>query len=255
MASGHTGNVVPGNRLRVRVPCPPLPNEPRPTRAWLFFCATAVRRSRRRAMIGATRSIPLFITCAFVAGCGGSGRPPVIKGNELHCDRSIVRDITVHVGNPRKVGKHYFKRDGGMSSDRTSPSDVETWDQAVGVYVFVRTADSDEPKLAVYPKKGGRFGTFGQVYKEWGEFSPREVLTADITSVQLPIHDSIKEYILLMESENEPTGWRVATVPASKITAKGGYRIADLLALPKLEDDKNEAQYRKMLAKHDVKLD
>ena len=24
MASGHTGNVVPGNRLRVRVPCPPL---------------------------------------------------------------------------------------------------------------------------------------------------------------------------------------------------------------------------------------
>jgi hypothetical protein len=24
MASGHTGNVVPGNRLRVRLPCPPL---------------------------------------------------------------------------------------------------------------------------------------------------------------------------------------------------------------------------------------
>ena len=24
MASGHTGNVVPGNRLRVRIPCPPL---------------------------------------------------------------------------------------------------------------------------------------------------------------------------------------------------------------------------------------
>jgi hypothetical protein len=24
MVSGHTGNVVPGNRLRVRVPCPPL---------------------------------------------------------------------------------------------------------------------------------------------------------------------------------------------------------------------------------------
>ncbi len=24
MASGDTGNVVPGNRLRVRVPCPPL---------------------------------------------------------------------------------------------------------------------------------------------------------------------------------------------------------------------------------------
>jgi hypothetical protein len=24
MASGHTGNVVPGNRLRVRPPCPPL---------------------------------------------------------------------------------------------------------------------------------------------------------------------------------------------------------------------------------------
>ena len=24
MASGHTGNVVPGNRLRVRVSCPPL---------------------------------------------------------------------------------------------------------------------------------------------------------------------------------------------------------------------------------------
>jgi hypothetical protein len=27
MASGHTGNVVPGNRLWVRVPCPPLLNE------------------------------------------------------------------------------------------------------------------------------------------------------------------------------------------------------------------------------------
>jgi hypothetical protein len=27
MASGHTGNVVPGNRLRVRVPCPPLVKE------------------------------------------------------------------------------------------------------------------------------------------------------------------------------------------------------------------------------------
>ena len=26
MASGHTGNVVPGNRLWVRVPCPPLKN-------------------------------------------------------------------------------------------------------------------------------------------------------------------------------------------------------------------------------------
>ena len=24
MASGHTGNVVPGNRLWVRIPCPPL---------------------------------------------------------------------------------------------------------------------------------------------------------------------------------------------------------------------------------------
>ena len=24
MASGRTGNVVPGNRLRVRLPCPPL---------------------------------------------------------------------------------------------------------------------------------------------------------------------------------------------------------------------------------------
>jgi hypothetical protein len=24
MASGDTGNVVPGNRLRVRLPCPPL---------------------------------------------------------------------------------------------------------------------------------------------------------------------------------------------------------------------------------------
>jgi hypothetical protein len=24
MVSGHTGNVVPGNRLRVRIPCPPL---------------------------------------------------------------------------------------------------------------------------------------------------------------------------------------------------------------------------------------
>jgi hypothetical protein len=24
MASGDTGNVVPGNRLRVRIPCPPL---------------------------------------------------------------------------------------------------------------------------------------------------------------------------------------------------------------------------------------
>ncbi len=24
MASGHTGNVVPGNRLRVRISCPPL---------------------------------------------------------------------------------------------------------------------------------------------------------------------------------------------------------------------------------------
>ena len=24
MASGHTGNVVPGNRLRVRLPCPPF---------------------------------------------------------------------------------------------------------------------------------------------------------------------------------------------------------------------------------------
>ena len=27
MASGHTGNVVPGNRLRVRLPCPP-PRKP-----------------------------------------------------------------------------------------------------------------------------------------------------------------------------------------------------------------------------------
>ena len=28
MVSGHTGNVVPGNRLRVRAPCPPLVLKP-----------------------------------------------------------------------------------------------------------------------------------------------------------------------------------------------------------------------------------
>ncbi len=27
MVSGDTGNVVPGNRLRVRLPCPPLNKE------------------------------------------------------------------------------------------------------------------------------------------------------------------------------------------------------------------------------------
>jgi hypothetical protein len=32
MASGHTGNVVPGNRLRVRLPCPPLQKHRRPNK-------------------------------------------------------------------------------------------------------------------------------------------------------------------------------------------------------------------------------
>ena len=40
MASGHTGNVVPGNRLRVRVPCPPLLREAVALRGRrLLFCA------------------------------------------------------------------------------------------------------------------------------------------------------------------------------------------------------------------------
>ena len=52
MASGHTGNVVPGNRLRVRLPCPPLK------------CAEKMAGSRvarrglgRRCRVGVTGSV------------------------------------------------------------------------------------------------------------------------------------------------------------------------------------------------------
>ncbi len=44
MASGHTGNVVPGNRLWVRVPCPPLSKEAGAlTRRLFLLCAVTIR--------------------------------------------------------------------------------------------------------------------------------------------------------------------------------------------------------------------
>jgi hypothetical protein len=40
LASGHTGNVVPGNRLWVRIPCPPLTRFAVDLTRWRrFFCA------------------------------------------------------------------------------------------------------------------------------------------------------------------------------------------------------------------------
>ena len=45
MASGDTGNVVPGNRLRVRVPCPPLcDNEDNLRCPWFLLCAFYIFR-------------------------------------------------------------------------------------------------------------------------------------------------------------------------------------------------------------------
>ena len=43
MASGHTGNVVPGNRLRVRIPCPPLQKHPE-NKGFLAFLTPTYRR-------------------------------------------------------------------------------------------------------------------------------------------------------------------------------------------------------------------
>ncbi len=43
MASGDTGNVVPGNRLRVRVPCPPLIQKPRKPNDLRGFFVSRIR--------------------------------------------------------------------------------------------------------------------------------------------------------------------------------------------------------------------
>ena len=49
MASGDTGNVVPGNRLRVRVSCPPLKQKPRSRNDLRgFSCAIAAVLSSNR---------------------------------------------------------------------------------------------------------------------------------------------------------------------------------------------------------------
>ena len=46
MASGDTGNVVPGNRLRVRVPCPPLERVKKPVKTRAFFTYLLPRKSK-----------------------------------------------------------------------------------------------------------------------------------------------------------------------------------------------------------------
>ena len=44
MVSGLTRNQVPGNRLRVRLPCPPLEKASAIAEAFLFHCGAAVTR-------------------------------------------------------------------------------------------------------------------------------------------------------------------------------------------------------------------
>jgi hypothetical protein len=46
MASGHTGNVVPGNRLWVRVPCPPPATSPRDLKSYADFFVAPNRTSQ-----------------------------------------------------------------------------------------------------------------------------------------------------------------------------------------------------------------
>jgi hypothetical protein len=78
MASGDTGNVVPGNRLRVRVPCPP------------HFFLTAVISSccstvyvNGQCLARATGAINASIAWSFDLGFTnftGSASPPLLSG-------------------------------------------------------------------------------------------------------------------------------------------------------------------------------
>jgi hypothetical protein len=188
-------------------------------------------------------------------GCSSSQQPPRIVGDEVHFDKNTVERVSIALGNPRRVGKHYFETKDGVAGQRESSSDIEVWDQTVLVYVFVELTGSGEQLLPVYPKKHARFGTLGGVHEEWREFSAEDRLTADKPWLQLPLHDSIEQYSLLLWSASEPTGWRVARVSASDVATDRELHIRDLLALPKLSDNENVDKYREMLRKHGVDLD
>jgi hypothetical protein len=190
----------------------------------------------------------------FILGCAGSQNAPKIIGDEVHYQQSAVKSVSLNIANPRQVGEHYFKRNGSIGNRRRSATDVEVWDQSVMIYVFVALTGSDGPKLAVYPKKHGRFGTFGQVYEEWHEFTPENPVSAEVSWLQLPLHESIDKYIFVIRSLDEKTGWRIATVPSSELSPSKTCSIPDLLTLPQLANDVHESKYREMLKPHDVEL-
>lgn len=196
----------------------------------------------------------LTLACATQIGCTQSTNPKVI-GSEVHFGRSAVKDVRLEVANPRKVGDHYFKGSGSIGDQRNSPSDVEVWEQLVTIYVFVELADYDGPKLPVYPKKGARFGTFGQVHEEWREFSIESRLTSEIPRLQVPLHNSIQNLVFLIRSHDEDTGWRLASVPVTEIREDSEHQIPDLMTLPRLADDPNESKYREMLKTRGGELD
>ncbi len=68
MASGHTGNVVPGNRLWVRIPCPPL-------NARTAFLASAGSVGEPAIRAGSALGGDVS-----VAGAGSVGEPAVRAG-------------------------------------------------------------------------------------------------------------------------------------------------------------------------------
>ena len=60
-----------------------------------------------------------IVLCA--SSCNNPSTSPAVKGDEVHFQQNTVKSVAINVANLRKVGEHYFKRNGSMGNRAPIP--------------------------------------------------------------------------------------------------------------------------------------